>query len=73
MLQYVLHCRRVETLGFGIRWFDIKRYGITIYRRVSDGDGVISSVSDELKPDDLRRAVQIPLRVRDAGFEPNKR
>lgn len=73
MLQYVLHSRRVETLGFGIRWFDVKRYGITIYRRVSDGDGVISTISDELGPDDLRRAVQIPLRVRDAGFEPNKR
>ena len=40
---------------------------------VSDGDGVISSISDELKPDDLRRAVQIPLRVRDAGFEANAR
>lgn len=73
MLQYVLHCRRIETIGFGIRWFDIKRYGIKIYRRVSDGDGYISSVTDSLKVDDPRRAVQIPLRVRDAGFEANPR
>jgi len=73
MLQYVLHSRRIETIGFGIRWFDIKRYGIKIYRRVSDGDGVISSVTDSLEVNDLRRAVQIPLRVRDAGFEANKR
>ena len=73
MLQYVLHSRRVETLGFGIRWFDVKRYGITIFRRVSDGDGAISSISDELKPGDPRRAVQIPLRVRDAGFQANPR
>ena len=73
MLQYVLHSRRIETMGFGIRWFDIKRYGIKIYRRVSDGDGVISSVTDSLEVNDLRRAVQIPLRVRDAGFEANKR
>lgn len=73
LLQYVLQCKRVEHLGFGQRWFDIKRYGITIYRRVADGDGYMTTVSDELGPDDLRRAVQIPLRVRDAGFEPNKR
>ena len=30
-------------------------------------------ITDTMGPDDLRRAVQIPLKSRDAGFEPNKR
>jgi hypothetical protein len=60
-------------MGQGMRWFDIKRYGITVYRRVVNSNADVVEISDTLGPDDPRRAVQIPLKARDAGFEANKR
>ena len=73
MLHFVLNCRRTETMGLGQRWFDIKRYGIEIYRRVVNSTSQVDHITDTLTPDDLRRAVQIPQKSRDAGFEANKR
>ena len=73
MIHLLLNCRRTETMGQGMRWFDIKRYGITIYRRAVNSNGDVVEITDTMGPDDLRRAVQIPLKSRDAGFEPNKR
>ena len=73
MLQLVLNAKRTETLGFGQRWFDIKRYGIKIYRRAIDASSDPESVSDSLEVNDPRRAIQIPQKARDAGFEPSKR
>lgn len=73
MLQCMLDFRRVETLHFGFRWFDIRRYGIEIPRRVLSAAGVPASQSDFLSKDDPRRTFQIPLQVRDAGLEANPR
>ena len=73
MIHFLLNCRRTETMGLGMRWFDIKRYGITVYRREVNSLGQIEAISDTLGPDDLRRAIQIPQKSRDAGFESNKR
>ncbi len=73
MIHLLLNCRRTETMGQGMRWFDIKRYGITVYRRVVNSNADVVEISDTLGPDDPRRAVQIPLKARDAGFEANKR
>lgn len=73
MLQCMLAFRRIETLHFGFRWFDIKRYGIEIPRRVLSAAGVPASQSDFLSKDDDRRAFQIPLQVRDAGLQANPR
>lgn len=73
MIHFLLNCRRTETMGLGMRWFDIKRYGITIYRREVNTSGEVVKITDTLEPDDLRRAVQIPQKSRDAGFEGNKR
>lgn len=72
-LQCVLNLKRVETLGNGLRWFDIKRYGIEIERRVMNMAGNPSSKTDQLMKDDLRRAVQVPKKVIDAGYEKNPR
>ena len=69
----VLHMRRIETLGQGLRWFDIKRYGIEIWRRSTNAEGKVAKQLDILPANDLRRAVQIPLKVRDAGLEANPR
>lgn len=73
MLQLLLNCRRTENWGEGLRWFDIKRYGIEIYRRAVNGNGQLSAVTDSLKVDDPRRAIQVPVRCIDAGLQPNPR
>jgi len=73
MLQAVIAFRRVETLHEGKRWFDIKRWGIEIPRRVMNGAGNPDHITDWLVVDDLRRAIQIPQSVREAGYTPNPR
>ena len=73
MLQALLAMRRVETMHEGKRWFDIKRWGIRIPRRVMDGSGKPLEMTDWLEVDDQRRAIQIPMKVREAGYEPNPR
>lgn len=72
LLHCLLHARRVLTLHEGLRWLDVKRFGIVIYRRFISSSGVVS-VTDELKVDDLRRAIQIPSDVISAGMQPNPR
>ena len=73
MLQCVLGFRRIETLHLGMRWFDVKRYGIEICRRMLNAAGNPEKQTDILTVDDPRRAMQIPQKVRDAGYEPNPR
>ena len=73
MIQMVLAMRRFETLHEGKRWFDIKRWGIEIPRRQMDSSGNPKEIYDWLTVDDPRRAVQIPKKVIEAGYEPNPR
>lgn len=73
MLQCVLNMRRIEVMPCGLRWFDIKRYGIEIVRRQMDASGIPAKLIDVLKKDDLRRAIQLPDRVISSGMEPNPR
>lgn len=73
LIQLVLACRRYETLHEGKRWFDIKRWGIEIPRRVMNAAGNPDHIDDWLVVDDPRRAVQIPQKVREAGYTPNPR
>ena len=73
VLQCVLGFRRLETLHSGMRWFDIKRWGIEIPRRVMNADGEPSEITDWLRVDDARRAIQIPQKVISAGLAPNPR
>jgi tetratricopeptide (TPR) repeat protein len=75
LIHAVLHARRVTTLHEGLRWQDVKRYGIEIYRRHVDGtlgDGTIT-VYDTMKKDDPRRAIQLPQYVITAGITANPR
>lgn len=72
LIHCVLHARRLLTLHEGLRWFDVKRYGIVVNRRFISNSGRVS-LTDELKTDDLRRAVQIPSDVISAGMKPNPR
>ena len=73
MLQCIIGIRRIETMAQGMRWFDIKRYGIEIERRVMNDLGSAQMISDRLRKDDLRRAIQLPLKVTDAGLPKNPR
>ena len=73
MLQCVLGFRRIETLQTGLRWYDVKRYGIEIVRREIDAAGEPAVFSDILRRNDNRRAIQIPFKVRAAGVEGNPR
>lgn len=75
LIHAVLHARRVTCLHEGLRWFDVKRYGIEIYRRNVDGtlgDGNVT-VYDTMKKEDPRRAIQLPEYVINAGITPNPR
>ena len=73
MLQCVLGFRRIETLQAGLRWYDVKRYGIEVVRRVINAAGEPETYTDRLRVDDPRRAVQIPIKARTAGVTPNPR
>ena len=67
MIHCVLHFRRIETLHDGLRWLDIKRYGITVHHAYREPK------EDEIHHDylfwnDPRRIVQIPYNAIDAGY-----
>lgn len=70
-IHAILHVRRILTLHEGLRWFDIKRYGLEIYRRTVYNNEI--TVNDEMKVDDPRRAIQLPQSVITAGLEANPR
>lgn len=65
MLQCIQHLRRIETIHNGMRWFDIKRFGLEFSRKIGK-DGV-----DFLSVEDPRKAVQIPAEVIAAGMQAN--
>ena len=72
MIHCVLHFRRIETMFEGLRWFDIKRYGITVHHAYRDPR------EDEIHHDylywnDPRRLVQIPYNAVDAGYPSTNR
>jgi hypothetical protein len=77
-LHCLLHFRRIETIHQGLRWFDVKRFGIVIYRRdVTTTDqteskkmNAVALVTDSLTLNDYRRAMQIPSKAIAAGMQP---
>ena len=81
MLQCVLNFKRIDNMGYGLRWQDLRRYGIKIYRRAMGQDYTPAKITDEMSvydeeagtKADPRWAVQIPYKVRQAGFQPNPR
>lgn len=72
-IHCVLYLRRQEFIHEGMRWFDIKRYGIEIYRREVNGLQIVAAENDVLKVRDNRRAMQLPKDVISAGITPNPR
>lgn len=76
MLQVLLEARRLEFLQEGMRWFDVKRYGMTIYRRVVDASrgswDIRYQVTDSLGYRDPRAALQLPFEALSAGLAGNR-
>ena len=71
VLDCILHLRRIETVHEGTRWFDIKRYGITVYHhyRSANEDDIHT---DSLTWDDTRRVLQVPNNVIESGYPKNR-
>lgn len=72
LIHCVLHIRRILTRSEGLRWFDVKRYGIEISRRSFSVNFEVSEL-DFLSKNDPRRAIQLPMDVINAGLTPNPR
>lgn len=73
LLQTILLIRRIEFLHEGMRWFDIKRYGIKLYRREINASLNTLTLTDSMEYRDPRQAIQIPFEVRGAGLQGNDR
>lgn len=73
LLQCILHLRRIVTIHEGLRMQDVKRYGMTIYRRRVNLNNAVESVTDSLTASDPRQAVQLPQDVITAGLQANPR
>jgi hypothetical protein len=58
LLPIVLLERRKEFIGEGLRWFDVKRLGIKVDHLIGRGEAPAAT----LMPNDLRTAIQIPLK-----------
>jgi len=67
LIDCILHFRRIETLYEGLRWNDIKRYGITVHHRWR-GIHELEVTKDSLTATDPRRAVAYPNLVRSSGL-----
>jgi hypothetical protein len=73
LIQCLLLIRRIEFLHEGMRWFDIKRYGMKIYRREINTSLNALTLTDSMSYRDPRQAIQIPFEVRGAGLQGNER
>lgn len=71
LLHCLLHLRRIVTLHEGLRWFDVKRYGIEVHRRLIDVKTIV--LPNPLLKRDNRCALQIPASVISGGLTPNPR
>lgn len=83
MLQCALQFKRIDEVAQGLRWLDVKRYGIEITRRTLQPDPMagqydagfklLNGQVDILTKNDPRRAMQLPADVIDAGLQGNPR
>lgn len=67
VLDCILHFRRIERIYEGDRWYDIKRYGITVYHHYR-GPLEDEIHTDSLTWNDPRRVLQLPNNVIEAGM-----
>lgn len=72
ILDLVLHMRRLETMYQGLRFIDIKRYGLC-FPHLQRGSEQLIFNSESTGYADLRGAVQLPADVIKAGLPANER
>lgn len=66
VLQCIQHFRRIEFVHMGVRFFDLKRYGIEWSHKIGAANRI-----ETMSLFDPRRAIQIPSEVQAAGHQPN--
>lgn len=73
-LQCIQHFRRIEFFLRGIRWFDIKRLGLS-YNHVIGKDARVETLNAQVSGGilDRRLAIQIPNEIIAAGIDRNER
>ena len=67
-LQCIQHFRRLQSIHNGLRWFDIKRYGISFSHKIGKESKIVT-----LQVNDPRYAFQIPNEIMAAGLDGNER
>lgn len=67
IIELILQMRRLETWGEGLRFIDVKRYGIEYTHFVDGEDPIVFHAADK------RGAIQLPSDVINAGLEANPR
>jgi len=67
LLKIILEQRRAEFFSEGLRWFDIRRFHLTVTHKLEDG------TEDTLTRDDPRKVLQIPSNAIQFGVKPNPR
>lgn len=67
LIHCLLHFRRIETVHEGLRWYDIRRYGIEFTHPYEGKEDIT------LLKDDPRRVFQLPHDVIQAGLQANPR
>lgn len=73
MIHFVLQCRRILTLHEGLRWYDLKRYGMEVRRFILGVDGRTETLKGKLSANDERKALQIPQETIASGLKANPR
>ena len=78
VLQLLLHMRRLETMYQGLRFIDIKRYGIAFSHNVRGEEALPFNAENDFLYNgkagaDKRGAIQLPSDVINAGLEANPR
>ena len=73
IINLLLHMRRIENLHTGLRFNDIKRYGISYAHPNPDNPSPKEGDAEVFMPGDLRGAMQLPSDVIAAGLEANPR
>ncbi|MEC5164687.1 hypothetical protein RCH18_000406 [Flavobacterium sp. PL11] len=66
-IKALAEIRRREFIHEGLRWLDIKRFGLKVAHKI------YNKPDNVLAKDDLRKALQIPLHVSETGVEKNPR
>lgn len=68
IMQFILDERRKEFIHEGLRWFDIKRFGLEVEHTMADQSTISLDANDD------RKVLQIPQAAIDVGgLEPNDR